>query len=154
MAILDRLPTRDRLQRMGIITTGDCVLCNDALETRSHLFFECPTASNLWEIILQHNGLKKSISSWEDMIVWACNSWKGKSLISTILKLAWCAKIYVLWEERNRRIFQGRSRSTDDLFICIKEFVGIKLRGKKINMFDRVNTFLCNSWAIPEETFA
>ncbi|XP_038994277.1 uncharacterized protein LOC120118212 [Hibiscus syriacus] len=40
MTTLDRLSTRDRLQRMGITTDGSCVLCNEAMETRNHMFFE------------------------------------------------------------------------------------------------------------------
>ncbi|XP_038996812.1 uncharacterized protein LOC120121549 [Hibiscus syriacus] len=74
MAILDRLPTRDRLLRIGITTLGDCVLCNEMMENMSHLFFECPMAANLWDSILLHNGLKKPISTWEDMITWESNT--------------------------------------------------------------------------------
>ncbi|XP_039008860.1 uncharacterized protein LOC120137071 [Hibiscus syriacus] len=39
MAILDRLPTRDRLFRMGITSDIICVLCNEINESRNHLFF-------------------------------------------------------------------------------------------------------------------
>ncbi|XP_038993210.1 uncharacterized protein LOC120116890 [Hibiscus syriacus] len=52
MAILDRLPTRNTLQRMSIITDGLCVLCNEDRETRDHLFLECPLAVSLWKAIL------------------------------------------------------------------------------------------------------
>ncbi|XP_039041867.1 uncharacterized protein LOC120180650 [Hibiscus syriacus] len=120
MAHLDRLPTRVRLQRMGITTEGNCVLCNNALETRDHLFFHCLTTAFLWDAILNRNGLSNSAASWVDMETWACEVWKGKSLLTTILKLARCAFIYTLWEERNRRIFQGRTRSLEDLKV-IKE---------------------------------
>ncbi|XP_039030066.1 uncharacterized protein LOC120164396 [Hibiscus syriacus] len=147
MALLDRLPTCDRLLRMGITTNGICVLCNEMLENRNHLFFDCPIASCLRGKIMLLIGLNKNIS-WEDMVNWACNSWKGKSLISTILKLAWCANIYVLWEERNRRIFKGCSKTVDDLLNSIKDYVGIKLRGKTINRIDYVNSNLCTSWGI------
>ncbi|XP_039010400.1 uncharacterized protein LOC120139152 [Hibiscus syriacus] len=39
MIILDRLPTRDRLFRMGITTDQICILCNVEPESRNHLFF-------------------------------------------------------------------------------------------------------------------
>ncbi|XP_039034030.1 uncharacterized protein LOC120170067 [Hibiscus syriacus] len=148
MTLLDRLPTRDRLQRMGIATVGNCDICNEAMETRDHLFLVCPLASYLWEAILLLTGLKRTPLSWEDMLAWACGAWKGKSLLTTILKLAWCARIYALWEERNRRIFQGCSRSADDILIAIKEIVGIQLRGRNINRMDSVNINLCNLWGI------
>ncbi|XP_039008452.1 uncharacterized protein LOC120136511 [Hibiscus syriacus] len=47
MAILDRLPTKVRLQHMGIVTDGLCVLCNESQETRDHMFIECPLASSV-----------------------------------------------------------------------------------------------------------
>ncbi|KAE8724788.1 hypothetical protein F3Y22_tig00009942pilonHSYRG00285 [Hibiscus syriacus] len=148
MAILDRLPTRDRLIRIGINTNGIFVLCNEMIESRNHLFFDCSTASVLRGKILLLNRLNKTFSSWDDMVTWTCNTWKGKSLISTILKLAWCANIYVLWEERNRRIFKGCSRTADELLNNIRDFVGIKLSGKNINRLDYVNSNLCTSWEI------
>ncbi|KAE8711217.1 hypothetical protein F3Y22_tig00110300pilonHSYRG00043 [Hibiscus syriacus] len=58
MAILDRLPTKVRLQHMGIVTDGLCVLCKEAQETRNHLFMECPLASSLWKEILLLTGLR------------------------------------------------------------------------------------------------
>ncbi|XP_039007103.1 uncharacterized protein LOC120134737 [Hibiscus syriacus] len=140
MAMIDRLPTCDRIQRMGIVSIGSCVLCNDTLENRNHLFFECPIATQLRVQTLLLNGINKTISSWEDMISWASCTWKGKSLLITILKLAWSATIYVLWEERNRRIFKGCSRNTAELLSSIKDYVGIKLRGGNINRLDYVNS--------------
>ncbi|KAE8679572.1 hypothetical protein F3Y22_tig00111398pilonHSYRG00150 [Hibiscus syriacus] len=115
------------------------------MESRNHLFFYCSIASVLRGKILLLNRLNKTFSSWEDVVTWACNTWKGKSLISTILKLAWCANIYVLWEECNRRIFKGCSRTAEELLNNVKDFVGIKLRGKNINRLDYVNSNLCTS---------
>ncbi|XP_038998816.1 uncharacterized protein LOC120124149 [Hibiscus syriacus] len=87
MALLDRLPTRYRLQRMGILTAGNCVLCSDALESCSHLFFECFIATQLWEKILHHNGITKSISSWDDMVDRASNTWKVSAFLSNKIRI-------------------------------------------------------------------
>ncbi|XP_039019830.1 uncharacterized protein LOC120151446 [Hibiscus syriacus] len=107
MALLNKLPTRDRLPRMGISTDGICVNCSNSNETRDHLFSHCSLATDLWNSILNLNGMKTTYLSWEDMVSKACSSWKGKSLLTTILKLSWTAFIYSLWQERNQRIFQG-----------------------------------------------
>ncbi|XP_039063088.1 uncharacterized protein LOC120207735 [Hibiscus syriacus] len=69
MAILDRLPTRDQLMRMRIITEGNYVLCNDKLESRNHLLFDCDTASNLWKNILLLSSINKHCSTWEELLV-------------------------------------------------------------------------------------
>ncbi|KAL4317758.1 hypothetical protein GQ457_18G024920 [Hibiscus cannabinus] len=41
MSILNRLPTSDRMQRMGIRIANCCLLCGSDQETRNHLFVEC-----------------------------------------------------------------------------------------------------------------
>ncbi|XP_039070165.1 uncharacterized protein LOC120216981 [Hibiscus syriacus] len=63
MALLDRLPTRDHLKRMGICSEGIYVNCNSFQETRDHLFFICPLEANLWRAILLHNGMNTSFTS-------------------------------------------------------------------------------------------
>ena len=41
LAILNRLPTVDRLKAWGIDKDGLCTLCKQEQESRDHLFFEC-----------------------------------------------------------------------------------------------------------------
>ncbi|KAE8697669.1 hypothetical protein F3Y22_tig00110610pilonHSYRG00044 [Hibiscus syriacus] len=148
LAILDRLPTRERLIRMGITTVGSCVLCNDALESRNHLFADCAMAASLWKEILNLTHLAKYPMSWDNMLAWASTTWKGKSLLTSIMKIAWCAFIYIVWEERNKRLFQGRVRTVGDMLSSIKETVGTQPRNRDLNRLDNVNTFLCNKWGI------
>ncbi|XP_039004668.1 uncharacterized protein LOC120131847 [Hibiscus syriacus] len=112
MALLDRLPTKVRLHQMGIINECHCLFCNDPWETREHLFLHCHMAQQLWNSVFTHTGLQLSITSWDVFFAWASSTWKGKSLLTLILKLALNSLIYVLWEERNRRLFQGQCRNT------------------------------------------
>ncbi|XP_039031707.1 uncharacterized protein LOC120166517 [Hibiscus syriacus] len=123
MTFLDRLPTKNRLQHMRIANDELCVLCKEARETRNHLFIECPPADSLWKAILLLSGLKRPSLTWDNMITWACNSWKGESLLTTVLKIAWSALIYSLWEERNARLFKGNSRSAAQILSAIKDIV-------------------------------
>ncbi|KAE8669677.1 glycine-rich family protein [Hibiscus syriacus] len=67
---------------------SSCILCNEATETRDHLFNECPHAVSLWNDILNLSGLSTPPLRWVSMIDWACSNWKGKSILTTILKLA------------------------------------------------------------------
>ncbi|XP_039004068.1 uncharacterized protein LOC120131027 [Hibiscus syriacus] len=41
MATLDRLPTRDRLIRFGLVLDNGCVLCGSGIESCDHLFADC-----------------------------------------------------------------------------------------------------------------
>ncbi|XP_039036973.1 uncharacterized protein LOC120174065 [Hibiscus syriacus] len=138
MVFLDTLPTKERLHRMGLITDFHCVYCGVVLETRNHLFFECPAATSLSTTLFSLNGLRFRHLSWEALFDWACVYWKGKSLLTSTMKIASNALIYILWEERNKRLFQGRSRNVEEMFPAIKEIVGLHLRGRNINRLECV----------------
>ncbi|KAE8711273.1 hypothetical protein F3Y22_tig00110299pilonHSYRG00117 [Hibiscus syriacus] len=121
MAFLDRLPTKERLQRMGLINESLCVHCNSELETREHFFLKCPTAVFIWETVFSLSGLHFTACSWETFEAWACLTWKGKSLLTLVMKIVLNALIYIIWEERNKRVFQGRFRSAEEIFKAIKD---------------------------------
>ncbi|XP_039028562.1 binding partner of ACD11 1-like [Hibiscus syriacus] len=53
----------------------------------------------------------------------ACSKWKGKSMLSFVMKIALNALVYLLWEERCRRQFQGRTRTSTDLLKIFKEII-------------------------------
>ena len=57
MAILNRLPTMDRLKGWGIELNGTCRLCQQEQESRDHLFFDCFFSQHIWRNISQLCGL-------------------------------------------------------------------------------------------------
>ncbi|XP_038996678.1 uncharacterized protein LOC120121390 [Hibiscus syriacus] len=101
MTILDTLPTQVRLLRMGLVVDNDrCLFCNLEPETRSHIFFECGYAKSLWTAILQLCGVNRSACHWDDELAWVTHCFKGKSLITRVLKLALSSYVYGIWRER------------------------------------------------------
>ncbi|XP_039017456.1 uncharacterized protein LOC120148388 [Hibiscus syriacus] len=145
MAILNKLPTRDRLERMGICTDGLCINCSTHQETRDHIFSNCLLAIGIWKSILNMNGMNFYALTWDEMVARACSSWKGKSLLIAILKISWNAFIYFFWQERNQRLFQGRFRSADVILKEIVDVVAIRLRDRSINRLDSTSLSLCNA---------
>ncbi|XP_039014188.1 uncharacterized protein LOC120144105 [Hibiscus syriacus] len=144
MIILNRLPTRDRLNKMGICTDLHYVNCSTNMESMDHLFTQCPLEAALWNAILKLNGMNSSSMTWVEMVSSATSSWKGMSLLTTILKISWSAFLYFIWQERNQRIFLGRHRTVECLFKEVKDVVGISLRGTNINRLDSTNLKLCD----------
>ena len=53
MVILDRLPTKDRLSRMGLAQDLLCSLYNTEFETTLHLFFSCRYSQEVWHLIMK-----------------------------------------------------------------------------------------------------
>ena len=64
MAILNRLPTKDRLKSWGLVMEEECPLCKHEQETRNHLFFECSYSKTIWKMILQQCGLRRNVLGW------------------------------------------------------------------------------------------
>ncbi|XP_039064795.1 uncharacterized protein LOC120210041 [Hibiscus syriacus] len=60
----------------------------DARETKDHIFAECKMVASIWNSILQLTGIHKPPFTWTNLLVWAYNTWKGKSLLTSILKLS------------------------------------------------------------------
>lgn len=109
LARLRRLPTRDRLTRWGLNVPPICVLCNAAPETHHHIFFECEYSSAIWvssaSAILPHPPLD----------IHSAVAWLGLSRGSSsaqalcLLKIIFQAAVYLIWKERNARIFTSTS---------------------------------------------
>ncbi|XP_038990689.1 uncharacterized protein LOC120113689 [Hibiscus syriacus] len=94
-----------------------------------------------WHSLLWH-------TSWETLYDWAIATWKGKSLLTSLMKISSNALIYTILKEMNKIIFQGQASTDDVMFKAIKETVVFHLRGRPINRFDTVNINLCNQWGI------
>lgn len=49
-------------------TNTDCVLCNRAIETRNHLFFECTFSAEIWGRLMK--GLLKElyVEDWSGLL--------------------------------------------------------------------------------------
>ncbi|KAE8685562.1 hypothetical protein F3Y22_tig00111095pilonHSYRG00084 [Hibiscus syriacus] len=82
MVILDRLATKDRLVRFGMMTDNICGLCDVGQESQNHLFLEYSFAKEVWGAILRACGLQLQIlHCWNDALRWLTSNLKGKSLL-------------------------------------------------------------------------
>ncbi|KAL4273542.1 hypothetical protein GQ457_13G006980 [Hibiscus cannabinus] len=80
MAILDRLPTLDRLRNMGLNVDASCILCTYGHESRNHLFAECVFSQQIWKVVLSLCMLNRDMLDWEGEERWLYTHLKGKSL--------------------------------------------------------------------------
>ncbi|XP_019266266.1 PREDICTED: uncharacterized protein LOC109243742 [Nicotiana attenuata] len=106
LAILDRLATKERLARWSKLDDTVCSLCNRSNETVQHLFFECDTTWELWQKILQWQGIVKRKKQWHEEIQWTAEKAAGKSAGAELYRVAMAAVVYHVWQARNRCIFQ------------------------------------------------
>ncbi|XP_039007790.1 uncharacterized protein LOC120135602 [Hibiscus syriacus] len=146
MVVLDRLPTRSRLISFGLNVESLCLLCNRGEETRGHLFFQCEFSSRLWFVSLSACGFRRSVLIWGLELDWMCCMTRGCSLPALVLRLAWNDCIYMLWRERNERVFGRAKSSVEEVFKRFQEIVRLKLSGRVKQRQLLRHSALCESW--------
>jgi len=68
LAIHNRLSTGDRIKTWNSGQQVACNFCNDAEETRNHLFFSCRYSSEVWENLAQRLLSTDYSSHWNHLI--------------------------------------------------------------------------------------
>uniref|UniRef100_A0A5B7C5Q8 Reverse transcriptase zinc-binding domain-containing protein n=1 Tax=Davidia involucrata TaxID=16924 RepID=A0A5B7C5Q8_DAVIN len=67
--------------------------------------------------------MSRPVGSWDIELQWAINHLKGDSFKASLLKLTLSAVVYLLWEERNSRIFKGKRRDEGMLIKAIQSAI-------------------------------
>ena len=125
LAIQNRIWTADRLQKRGWENCGLCALCRRANETSGHLFFKCRFTLRIWRMVkawlglgaLEMNrwGTERNIKCW-----WTSmskpNTTNRKAMASLTMLVCW-----VIWNERNARVFQKKSTPPHYILKLIQE---------------------------------
>ncbi|XP_074265943.1 uncharacterized protein LOC141588398 [Silene latifolia] len=122
----NRLPTVDALCSRGLVIVNRCVLCESSLETHSHLFFECPYSAAIWQAIAMW--LKVSPAPCLPQIFhWFKVYNRGQGLIKKQGRCALMCALYLVWQERNKRIFKGIQPTPVTIIRKIKVLVLLRL---------------------------
>ncbi|CAN1167553.1 Putative ribonuclease H protein At1g65750 [Linum perenne] len=122
------ISTFDNLQRRGFIGPNICVLCRAGLESVSHLFLFCPFSVQVWTTF------SSKLSIWgpnpidvRGLLI----EWKSRNSFSSfrIYRDRWIhAFLWVIWIERNNRIFRESVRSATIVTWYVAFLIGRWLR--------------------------
>lgn len=116
LAVLNRLPTKDRLLSWNLPVSPLCLLCNNQQETRDHLFFSCPFSYSIWSHlagrcqITPSDDWQETLSSMETIV--------GPQWKRTLITLVWQLTIYSILIERNHRLHRSTFKSLDSIITC------------------------------------
>ncbi|XP_071740578.1 uncharacterized protein [Rutidosis leptorrhynchoides] len=128
----ERLKTQDKLSRWELYNGVklSCPLFNGGPDSRSHLFFECSYASQVWS---RASGLTimPMTNSWRIVCSWLSHSATRNSVNIVVAKLMFGAVVYFIWQERNNRIFKKSHETEVKLFDDIFGTVRLKLLSLK-----------------------
>jgi hypothetical protein len=109
----------DNLQRQGWHLAPYCHLCGKDAESCAHIFHACEYTKAVWTRIRSRLGLS-CVSPTEDMLDWWCEARKSVHKMDRgtfdagVILVTW-----IVWKERNARVFDGRATSAVHLCATI-----------------------------------
>jgi hypothetical protein len=126
LAINGKLRTQDRLGFGSPIGKLSCAFCQDVQDSHSHLFFECNYPLAVWNEFKSLVRLDHAPSSLDELVLFLKKLPINKSVWSILQRLVLGALVYYLWQERNLRLFQKKSRSVVELCKLIREVIRLR----------------------------
>ncbi|XP_074277357.1 uncharacterized protein LOC141600994 [Silene latifolia] len=115
LAIQNCLATVDKLQAKGLYLINRCTLCKEAAEDHQHLFFQCKYSKDVWQRILLWMGINRSGHPYWKELHWIRTRKHSKAWRKHWFLCGLAATVYMLWAERNARIFRGQERTVTRL---------------------------------------
>ncbi|OUZ99415.1 Reverse transcriptase zinc-binding domain [Macleaya cordata] len=116
----DSVPTMDNLSRKGMININKCEMCCKDLETVDHLLYHCSFTIDIWDGFLLEFGVRwafrKNVKNFfaegDTNYFLEAGNFLWKALPFTIC--------WVLWNERNQLIFEGKAKVKEKIVLDIK----------------------------------
>ncbi|CAJ2658361.1 unnamed protein product [Trifolium pratense] len=121
----DRLPTRANLVNRGVLssTVDTCVFGCGVAESAHHLFLSCSFAGPLWDLVRDWVDISPVVAtSLRDHFAQFTASAGVSRARRSFMQLLWLVCAWVIWTERNHRLFKGSTDTHHLLLDKIKLF--------------------------------
>lgn len=126
LAFLGRLPTKDRLVKMGLINDLSCCFCQQ-VETLQHMFFDCEFTMKIWHVMLCWNVYTRNPEPWSSEKIWLIQENSKKRWRREILRMNLTEVVYHILQLRNDCVFNhtqpfDNSNMTKECIVGIWKF--------------------------------
>ncbi|GJX28615.1 putative RNA-directed DNA polymerase [Tanacetum coccineum] len=138
LAINQKLKTQDRLEVWQEVNDIKCSLCGVEPESHDHLFFDCCFSLEIWHQFRDLVKLDSAPNALSVLVPYIAGRPINRSIWSILQRLVIGTLVYFIWQERNLRRFQMKSRSVKDLCMIIKDVVRFRLLSLKIRSSKQV----------------
>ncbi|KAJ0455366.1 putative reverse transcriptase zinc-binding domain-containing protein [Helianthus annuus] len=124
-----------------------CLLCYADHDSHNHLFFECKFSTQVWQMVRHKVGMDSVQAKWVDIVDWLLVRSKSKSVVNYVARVLVAANAYLIWQERNARLFKNQLRPPETISTLILQQVRYKLMGAKLKDCANVRRLL-GDWEI------
>ena len=117
----NRIPTKDNMVVCDVIPSTDmsCPLGCDSIESVTHLFLHCTLSVDFWALVWNWLGISFVRAGELRHHFTQFTRMAGMPIYSHLFfRVIWFATIWVLWKERNNRIFQNTGSTS---FVLIEK---------------------------------
>jgi hypothetical protein len=121
--LLDRLPTKVNLVRRGCldVEAAGCMAGCGIAETANHLFLHCTTFGEVWHHIRAWIGVSGvDPHDLSDHFIQFINCTGHSKARRSFLQLIWLLCVWMVWNERNNRLFNNIHTSIEGLSEKVK----------------------------------
>ncbi|KAJ9535252.1 hypothetical protein OSB04_un001657 [Centaurea solstitialis] len=109
VACHQRHPTHDRMMNWKHDPPDwKCALCGECMDSHAHLFFDCTYSNKVWHEICSRVHWTMVEESWPLLLMQLSDTQRAPKTF--MQKVALAASVYMIWHERNRRIFTEEKR--------------------------------------------
>jgi hypothetical protein len=130
LLVQGRILTVENLMVRNIQCDPVCALCDQDLETARHLCLHCVFAREVWVLVADWTRgdisvpvAELDLESWWNSSIQSTVKEKRRRVASLLIYTAWN-----IWKERNRRVFQGKSMTSQQVLYLIKEDIQLRDR--------------------------
>ncbi|KAL1207470.1 hypothetical protein V5N11_007063 [Cardamine amara subsp. amara] len=134
LATHNRLTMGDRMIAWNRGVISSCSFCQQLMESRDHLFFECNFSARIWEVLTRKLLQQRYTTSFTDILMLLSGSSFDKTT-GFILCYVYQATVHKIWHERNRRRHGELPHSSGYLIAFIDRMV--RNRISSIHSLDR-----------------
>ncbi|XP_074311439.1 uncharacterized protein LOC141647223 [Silene latifolia] len=129
LMIQERLYTKDRMLRFGVISDGLCDICRTQMEDHQHLFYSCDFSTRCWTLLREWLGVPLPTN---DVLHW-CSMWRCRSLLKKqLVYAAVVALIYHIWMAQNVCREEHRVPIPRQIFNEIRRYIQNLYRSKEM----------------------
>ncbi|KAK2445430.1 hypothetical protein QL285_016359 [Trifolium repens] len=140
----DRLPTKANLVTRGILSPAAdlCVSGCGEMKSAHHLFLSCGTFGSLWALVCSWIDVSMvEYTSLPDHFVQFTYSAGDSRARRSFMQLIWLACVWVVWTERNHRLFRGSASTPTQMLDKIKLHSFRWLKATSVTLASN-----CHSW--------